>query len=90
MSKSNPLHEQALTTESVKSGDRIVVYVPHTPSSANRYKVLNEPYVDDDGDLVVELQKTNGQEVTLLTSEAGLSGGRYDGIWTHVALIEEE
>lgn len=90
MSNKNPLLESSLTTETVKVGDRIVVYVPNTPSSANRYKVLNEPYIDDDADLVVEVQTEDGREVTMLTSEAGLSGGRYDGIWTHVALIDED
>lgn len=90
MAKTNPLHEDGLTSDTIKSGDRIVVYVPHTPSSARHYKVLNVPYIDKDDDLVIGLLGDDGCEHVLLTSEAGLSGGRYDGVWTHVALIDDE
>ncbi len=90
MARTNPLHEDGLTSDTIKSGDRIVVYVPRTQSSARRYKVVNVPYIDTDGDLVVGLIDEDGEEQVLLTSEAGLSGGRYDGVWTHVALIDEE
>lgn len=90
MDKKNPLHPDGLTSDTVKTGQQIVVYVPHTPQSARRYKVLNTPYLDDDGDMVVDLLSEDKGEHVLLTSEAGLSGGRYDGIWTHVALTDEE
>lgn len=91
MSRVNPLHSEGLTVDSVKADDNIVVYVPQTPSSSIRYCVLNEPYTDNDGDMVVDLRRQDtGEEFTLLTCEAGLTGGRYDGIWTHVAVIDED
>ena len=90
MTIANPLHEDGLTADTVRTGDQIVVYVPRTATSAHRYKVINTPYIDDDGDMVVVLLDENGEERILLTSEAGLSGGRYDGVWTHVALIDTE
>lgn len=86
----NPLHDGALTADTVEVGQRIVVYVPGLPDSARRYKVLSTSYVDDDGDRVIALGDKNGDEKVFLTSEAGLSGGRYDGIWTHVAVEEDE
>lgn len=90
MSRTNPLHEAGLTADTVKAGDRIVVYVPQTPTSAKRYTVVNTPFIDDDDDQVVTLRTEQGEEYDFLTSEAGLSGGRYDGIWTHVALIDTD
>lgn len=90
MTHTNPLHEDGLTADTIKTGDRIVVYVPRTMESARRYTVINTPFIDDDDDLVVTVRTEDGKEYDMLTSEAGLSGGRYDGIWTHVAVINTE
>lgn len=89
MARTNPLKADALTADTVTPGDRIVVWRPLTPGSARRYTVLGSPHTDDDGTMVIHLRNESDADVTISTSEAGLTGSRYDGKWSHIAVIDD-
>ena len=87
----NPLHEDGLTADTVRAGNRIICWRPGEPSSRTlRVTVLAGPYIDDDGDQVIEVRHPDGHVSTVLTSEAGLSGDRFTGEWRAIAILNEE
>lgn len=86
----NPLKNDALTADTVVADQRIIVWKPGDEASTRRYTVLTTPYTDDEQDMVVEVRSEDGRELVLLTSEAGLTGGRFDGAWTHIAIENDQ
>ena len=89
MTRTNPLKSDALTADTVAVGNHIIVWIPDVAGSTKFYQVLNGPYTDDDGTMVIDVRDAESKEYTLPTSEAGLTGGRYDGEWTHIAIIDD-
>lgn len=86
----NPLDIDALTSDSVKAGDRIICWRPGVPESTRRLTFVNGPYNDDEDSMVVDVVfEGETQPRTVLTSEVGLTGQRYDGTWTHIARYDE-
>lgn len=87
--KVNPLKHDALTTDTISSGDRIRCWTPNKPETVRNLVVLNDPYTDGDGDQVVEVRHLDGRETVELASDLGLSGYRYSGEWTAIAIIDD-
>lgn len=86
----NPLKEDALTISTINPGDQIISWEPNRADSVRYLTILGDPYVDDDGDLVVEAQHQDGHQTLELTSSVGLSGDRYTGKWHAIAIRDEE
>lgn len=86
----NPLHRGALTTDEITTGERIVCWKPGDHASTRHLVVLNTPYTDEGGTLVVDVRHEDGRETSEPTSELGLTGNRYTGEWTVIAIRDEE
>jgi hypothetical protein len=85
----NPLHVEALTADDVQHGDRLLVWKPGEPTSTRHYTALGGWYPDDEDTMVIDVRDEDGTEHTFATSEIGLTGDRYSGVWTHIAIRDE-
>lgn len=86
----NPLRADALTAGTIRAGDHIRCWDPQHQGSERRLTVLSSPYLDDDDDLVVKVCYEDGREDTVLTSSIGLTGYRFDGSWSVIAIRDEQ
>ena len=86
----NPLKADALTGDAIKVGTQIKYWQPGKPNSVHRVTVTSPPYVSDDGDMVVDVRHPDGRESVELTSTIGLTGDRYTGEWTAIAIPDDE
>ncbi len=88
--KVNPLHRGALTLEDVNAGDNIICWKPGDSNTTRRMTIVSSPCQDEDDTWVVDVSDIDGRVRTVPTSEVGLSGERYTGEWTLIAIRDEE
>lgn len=81
----NPLRHDALTADNIQRGDKITYWTLGWDNPVKHATILETPYIDNDGDMVVDLLHPDGDETTELTSAIGLTGDRYDGRWSAIA-----
>lgn len=86
----NPLNRDALTAADVSCGDQIICWQPGKSESTQHLTIVHGPHTDDDDNMVVVVRHKDGHETTELTSSVGLSGERYSGEWSHIAVHNEE
>ncbi len=88
--RTNPYKADALTSDTIAIGDKIIVWAPGNNQSVRRYTVIEGPTTDEHDDWYVVLQTDDGQVSNFLTSDVGLNGERYTGEWRHIAILDEE
>lgn len=86
----NPLRHDALTADNVQMGDKIAYWELGWDNPVKHVTVLEVPYIDSDGDMVVDLRHPDGDETTELASTIGLTGDRYDGHWGAIAIRDDQ
>jgi hypothetical protein len=86
----NPLREDALTIDTIRSGDRIVSWELGWENGVKHLTIMGEAYADGDGNMVVDVRHPDGCVTTELTSTVGLTGQRYTGQWTAIAIRDQE
>lgn len=88
--RQNPLKADALTADTIKPGRPIKYWTPGDSKSVRVATPACQPYMDPDGDLVIDLIHPDGHQSTELTSAVGLTGERYTGVWRAIAIDADE
>lgn len=86
----NPLKQDALTSDTIKPGEEIKYWEPGNPSSVHRVTILCLPYITEEGDMAVDVRHRDGHESVELTSAIGLTGDRFTGLWSAIAIPNDE
>lgn len=86
----NPLKSDALTADAVYVGVDIICWQPKKLGTTRHLRIVNGPYHDDDGTMVVDVRDKSGKEWTEETDTVGLTGNRYTGEWSTIAIPDDE